>query len=332
MVFVFSKFIVGRHRLGGFDSTSPVALSGSQVDYGPGYWSDFGGCQWGTQQRSAQLICAMELIVVPSWSQLVRPEKNLVEGVDKKRWFEAFEALEIPRSCWKFRDRFHMCFAWPDSLGTGWVHFVTRNGEFSHELGSRGLSVWRIQSTAWRLRLLDKPWLNMVRYVYVEDHVIIIEYDIWHDISGQKYTLQTNYLVGACSIVYCCFFFRIDWTFHAMMCLCLFVAGSKPEDYITRYPPFFQGWHRFSQQGDHNVFALPRLHSDALSLWRLLDHSRDRHSMSACSVSPNAPWRLWTVFRATSICCTTMNATRSGITGWMEGDHHRSQICSDVFL
>ena len=114
------------------------------------------------------------------------------------------------------------------------------------------------------------------------------------------------------------FFFRIDWTFHAMMCLCLFVAGSKPEDYITRYPPFFQGWHRFSQQGEHHVFTLPRLHSDALSLWKLLD-PRDRHSMSDCSVSPNAPWRLWTVFRATSICCTTMNATRSGITGLILG-------------
>lgn len=48
--------------------------------------------------RSAHICAMVTLIVVPSWSQLVRPEKKLVEGGNKKRWFEA----EIPRSCCKF--------------------------------------------------------------------------------------------------------------------------------------------------------------------------------------------------------------------------------------
>ena len=30
---------------------SPLIGAGSQVDYGPGYWSDFAGCQWGSKLR-----------------------------------------------------------------------------------------------------------------------------------------------------------------------------------------------------------------------------------------------------------------------------------------
>ena len=65
-------------------------------------------------------------------------------------------------------------------------------------------------------------------------------------------------------------------------------------------------------------------------------HPRDAYSMSL-RLQRTAPWRLWTVFRATSICCTTMNATRSGIAAlfmglsWIAMDYPCSQNFPDLF-
>ena len=123
--------VVGRHRLGGFawsipcfslwffDSTSPV-ISGSQVDYGPGYWSDFGGCQWGSKDlkicaylRDGYADCCFQLVPAGQTRKEIGwrgEQKTMVWGGNSEI------LLEIPDGS--------QAVLHGQMLGTGWVRFV----------------------------------------------------------------------------------------------------------------------------------------------------------------------------------------------------------------